>query len=1098
MTPLPDQPARLRALTDHGATLLVEAGAGSGKTAILAGRVVLMLAAGVAPRAIAAITFTELAAGQLFTRISEYLDELLAGNVPPELAAALPAGLSAAQRRALEAARECIGELTVSTIHGFARALIGPYPVESGMDPGARVMDEAETDLAWRDLFREFLREALDGHDTGSALAAFVLAKGREAHKPLEELAAELIAHRTAQPAAGGFDVALLASFDAAVGRFTAWLSGVGLVEESTARLAEDLRALAGDYAPLRDPAANWRATMRLALAPPVRELTHTKERTWRKWGRHGKWEKTAGAHGRSKTEGRTISDEGEAIYQQVAERWLALHQALDAAAFAALAAEFRPLLDRYAAYKRDAALLDFEDLLLGARALVCDHEPVRQALAARFRHVLVDEFQDTDPLQAEILWRLCGEGPADRPWIERALRPGALFCVGDPKQAIYRFRGADVDTYVQAREAIRRQQPQSVLEITANFRSVGPILAWVNQRFRAPLAAEGQPGFQDLAAVRAPRDHHPCVVRLDVPVTPRGEQPDINDTRECEAAAVAALCRRLIGSHEVEVRGVRRPARPGDIALLAPTGTQLWRYERALESLGIPVASQAGKGFFRRQEIQDLIALTRVLADSRDSVALGALLRGPLVGLTEEELLDIAEGLPAPEENQRTARLRIWTPTEQVTHPLARHALQVLQGLARRARSTTPFSLLAAAVEELRVRPLIVLRHPGGAELARPYDGRGLQVFAADMRARWEDAESQIEGRPDAEEQAVQLITMHSAKGLEWPIVIPVNTCGAPRALSGILHERRRDELHHKVGPIASAGYERARAEEEAQLQRERQRLLYVACTRAAELLVVPNPIDGERAWLELVDLGLDALPAADFTHLSEALPPRPGEHRNGQPPGGFAAEAARIAEATRRLSWQQPSRHEAGEPAAESLRPAGEAYMAEDWERLAIRGGPARGRVMHKLLEEILTQELTDDAPAVEARARELLLQLGEAPVEDPAQGFAPAEIAATALRALGTPEIARLRERLVPELPVYGHEPGAAGTPDTAIAGIADAVALAADGTIAAVIDWKSDVAPGPAQIERYRAQLRDYQAVTGAGEAVLVLGTVGKAI
>ncbi|MEO8445787.1 MAG: UvrD-helicase domain-containing protein, partial [Gammaproteobacteria bacterium] len=149
MKPLPDKAARLRALTDHGSTLLVEAGAGSGKTALMAGGVVLLLAAGVAPRRIAAITFTELAAGELFSRIGEFLDDLLAGTLPPGLDAALPQGLDSAQRANLEAARQSIGELTVSTIHGFCQALIRPYPVEAGMDPGARVMDPRGAALAW-------------------------------------------------------------------------------------------------------------------------------------------------------------------------------------------------------------------------------------------------------------------------------------------------------------------------------------------------------------------------------------------------------------------------------------------------------------------------------------------------------------------------------------------------------------------------------------------------------------------------------------------------------------------------------------------------------------------------------------------------------------------------------------------------------------------------------------------------------------------------------------------------------------------------------------------------------------------------------------
>ena len=132
-------------------------------------------------------------------------------------------------------------------------------------------------------------------------------------------------------------------------------------------------------------------------------------------------------------------------------------------------------VMERFRSYKRSAALLDFDDLIFAARDLLRDHEDVRRALAERFAHVLVDEFQDTDSIQTEIFWRLCGEPQgtaADADWRAFRIRPGALFLVGDPKQAIYRFRGADVVTYVRAREAFREQAPGCILEISTNFRS--------------------------------------------------------------------------------------------------------------------------------------------------------------------------------------------------------------------------------------------------------------------------------------------------------------------------------------------------------------------------------------------------------------------------------------------------------------------------------------------------------------------------------------------------------------------------------------------------------------------------------------------------
>ena len=210
----------------------------------------------------------------------------------------------------------------------------------------------------------------------------------------------------------------------------------------------------------------------------------------------------------------------------------------------------------------------------------------------------------------------------------------------------------------------------------------------------------------------------------LDVAVANEEGKTTAEEQRNGEAEAVAEMCARLIGSKMIRDAdadadadsgggGERRACRPGDIALSAPTGSEFWRYEEALERHGIPVATQAGKGLFRRQEIQDLIAVTRVLADGGDTLALGALLRGPLVGLTEEELLDIVAALP-PREDAPDAlpRLDIGVEPEAVAHPLARDIVEKLQSLRRGANATTPHDLLSQAADVLRVRPILLPNH--------------------------------------------------------------------------------------------------------------------------------------------------------------------------------------------------------------------------------------------------------------------------------------------------------------------------------------------------------------------------------------------------
>jgi ATP-dependent exoDNAse (exonuclease V) beta subunit len=195
----------------------------------------------------------------------------------------------------------------------------------------------------------------------------------------------------------------------------------------------------------------------------------------------------------------------------------------------------------------------------------------------------------------------------------------------GDPKQAIYRFRGADVASYMDAREAIERQFPGNMLRVTSNFRSREHILNHVNLCFRERLGKQA-PGYVALESTLGQAEHGlPCVAKVTVQVSP---QSKVEFIREEEARTVAEICAQLIGNIRVRRSDGRvGPLVPGDIALLAPAGTDLWRYERALEDNGLPLVSQAGRSLFRRQETQDLVALVRALADGRDTLALGAFL---------------------------------------------------------------------------------------------------------------------------------------------------------------------------------------------------------------------------------------------------------------------------------------------------------------------------------------------------------------------------------------------------------------------------------------------------------------------------------------
>ena len=501
---------------------------------------------------------------------------------------------------------------------------------------------------------------------------------------------------------------------------------------------------------------------------------------------------------------------------------------------------------------------------------------------------------------------------------------------------------------------------------------------------------------------------------------------------------------------------------------------------------------------------VQDLIALTRTLADARDTLALGALLRGPLVGLTEEELLDATDALP-PREDGRAGQLSLWTPVEHVGHSLLCETLAILQGLARAASGTTPFVLLCQAVEEMQVRPLLRRRREGTAEralanidqfleAARPYDLRGLQAFAQAMNEQWKDAQRSMEGRPDTEQQSVSLVTMHAAKGLEWPVVVPVNMGGELKAqVQAALDPEGR--LHLPVFGLRGPGSAEALQAERDELERERHRIWYVAATRARDLLLLPDFSTGvpRNSWMERFGLRHAGLHPFDPAGLPPGQLDGREEHPNTQDRRTFETEAALIVSRAHRILRVTPHLAEVGD--AEETDSGPLPSMSEDPADAATpaRGSLARGLVLHKLLEEVLTGEVTEEEEKLQARAAELATQLGNVPG---AEELNANEAARTVLRGLTLPEIVAVRDRLVPECTVAASE-----TTDEAehvTLGVADAVVPETDGALSLVVDWKSDVDPAPETVAGYKTQVAAYLAATGARRGLIVFLSLGRLV
>lgn len=1093
---LPDEARRHRVLTELDVTLLVEAAAGTGKTSLIAGRAAMLLAAGHLPREIAAITFTELAAGELALRIRSYVTSLLAGTVPQVLELALPNGLSEAQRANLIAAQPYLDDVTVSTIHGFCQDIIRSYAVETSLDPGFRVIDGPAADAMFESVFTRWLIERLsserDPDDPVAVLSAHDPLKVAELIKSLADLKRS---HPKAQTMPDRRERRTDIDFVDAVEAFARWFAGTP-GEPTTARLIADLRALASFYTGAFDQRPGFRDLWRLAHPPQLASMAEGSSNL-APYRCKTNWTRISG-----REHGERLNAEAERHFGNIDAFYRELLGQIADGLVGRLSEALDDTIAAYTKRKREAAVLDFDDLLLRAHDLVTDHEPVRVALGERYRHIFVDEFQDTDPTQAAIIFLIAAAARPAR-WQEVRLRPGALFLVGDPKQGIYRFRGADIEAYGEARAAIAAQGENSIIEVTANFRSQQTIIEHVNRCFEPVLAAAGQPGYVKLAATLPNAEHGlPCAASVLVdlpPAAPAAVQ------RDEEAAIVASICRRLVGA--VQIRhpdGTNGPLAPGDIALLAPTRTDLWRYERALEQIGLSIASQAGKTLFLQQESQDILALLRSLADPTDTLAFGAFLRGPMVGLTDEELLDVADAVhqsTVPGERERTFNLR--TPLEAVPHPLARSVLGTLQQLRRRVAATTPHVLLAEAIERLHLRVILAARHGSrGAralanldaliELARPYDVTGLSAFVRALQSDWENREQRAEGRIDASTDAVEIVTIHSSKGLEWPVVIPINTSTTFRSPPQFLYRQSDNTLHWVIGGVTPPTLQAAREEEGRQEHLQRERMWYVACTRARDLLIIPNlPAAASRSWSKILDLGQQDLPQLRLDELPQPVIAETPTVANGQTAEQFAREAEAIRTAAPPITWRRPSDFDADR--AETLEPVAR-QLSDAYEYLApVGAGRHRGILLHKLMEELLTGELADASiAAVEQRAEQLQDELLGWDEEPPATPPSPAEIARTALNTLSLPDIARLRPELIPEVAIWSSESAQA-----LLAGRADALTVA-DGNVTAALDWKSDIAPTDEERLRHAGQLREYLRATKAPRGALVYMSLGEVV
>jgi ATP-dependent helicase/nuclease subunit A len=813
----PDTESRQRAATALDSTILVEAGAGSGKTAVLTSRLLSLLRSGRGRiDRVAAITFSDKAATEMRLRLRTELDLALAGPLPED------------ERTNLRIARLQLDRAHISTIHAFCATLLRERSVEARIDPDFTVLDAVETSLLQTELWRTWLMLEMDRSPT--ALKHALQAKLSLAH--LETLRDFLVAQRDCLD----------------------WLPApveVPLPELQTclSYVLPELNALKASCSNPSDRAV--KAIRRVATLLPIGGDDKAWERLLLREPREVFANPTVGA--KTNWQPASALHKARALLTQLSEVYSRTRAAWFHNLTVGLAHWLEGYLHAYREKKQECSQLDFTDLLINTRNLLKTNLDARRYFQRKFDVLCVDELQDTDPLQAEIVFFLAEREARAQIWTEVELHPGKLFLVGDPQQAIYHFRRADVDVYSQVRTAIERQG--EVLTLSANFRTRAPVLTWINETFTRAFAEGGsvQPPYRPLAATRQESTGRE-VILLPVPRALLSATGTREEQRVAEARTVASFLKQTMTYHRLEVWGDRQ-VRYRDIAILFRTYQAIDIYEDALRSAGIPYRIFGGRRYSRRPEIEECRALLLAIERPSETGALVAALRSSAFGFSDEELAlfacaggtldymheDIPDALPT------TNRFRA--------------AFALLRDLHLHAAQGSPAMLLSVIYDRTPMIPVFAL-HPHGTQrvanllklvdLARVWSARGLYTLAAFNR--FLAHQDLVEEEPEAvvteeHEDAVRLLTIHKAKGLEFPVVVLADMASSRQGRGGRavgIVERGSETLELHIGPrtltCTTQGWQKAEAREQARDAAEEQRLWYVAAARVRDYLIVPQ----------------------------------------------------------------------------------------------------------------------------------------------------------------------------------------------------------------------------------------------------------------
>jgi ATP-dependent helicase/nuclease subunit A len=923
---VPDADARDIARTVLDVNLLVEAGAGSGKTTLMVDRVLTMLQAGVPTDAIAAVTFTRKAATELRERLEKKVDVAIEAAVA-----------DAVMHTRLRLARRELDRAYVGTIHGFCGRLLREQAIAAGVSPDFEEVEEGAAARVAREWYRRWVAA-----ERGAAQEA-VLALGID---PVSLLDAMLV--YDAHP-----DVAFDATPEPAP-QADALRNGVrALVQAARPLLPETPHENGWDglQRTLRrlarlEPILDWNDLVAVArLAESLEPKSAIDFKVTR-------WERKRTAQGPAKA----LNDQAIALATGAVAEFLTAwraHRYAPVLAFVRRAA----LAWREERARRD--MLTFEDLLRVAAELLRERPDARRLLGERWRYLLVDEFQDTDPLQAEVCLLLASPPEQGSDWHDVTPRPGALFVVGDPKQSIYRFRRADIQTYEFVRQ--RFTVFGRVLRLTANFRSTRAIADVVNAHFATVFSSPTESSATQavFAPMETVTDAHigAGVARYTVAVQKKGKQA----VAEADAVLIASFIRREVDAQRATF---------SDFMVLTAGKAELRAYASALAEFNIPAITSGAKASLEH-ELRELLILLDALAAPEDAVQVVAALEGLFVGVTSSDLyvasqrgirFTIAEA-PATADDAVSVgltRLHRWYVESRQLSPAAMldrllDDTGLLAFTASQLLGDRRAGLLLGLVDALRDAA------PDGGTVAALRDV--LDATIAD-----EDREYSLQ---PGNTRAVRVMNLHKAKGLEAPIVFLAASV-AGRVQHGpdyVIHRDARTGLAMGVLRIDDARKrDVARpadwmawvTREAAREAEERARLLYVATTRAAHSMFIGFPEAGESAWAAL-------LPVLDARQVEQRVfdpMDSPGRERAASTPRAVRS-AIGVADARRATASVGRQHHEAvtteAKRALDDMDESPVVRSAAPRDPRRAEDGRAWGSAVHKAIEAALRLEGT-----------------------------------------------------------------------------------------------------------------------------------------